>query len=174
MIRVALITAALVLASASPAAADGRMVMRCSQQSGAGFPGAYADPGNLVVGPFAWMGANRQNFDGAYGGAYRWKQPVLVRPGHTVTLRIAAAARDFARLTYTATGWSFSRAVRTVVFEACSRSKAQSRADGRPVTFWSGGTVLTRPAACVPVEIRIDGGAVKRRAVATGPGASCG
>lgn len=174
MMRVAVIAGLVLLASASPAtAADGRKIMRCSQQSGAGFPGAYADQGNLVVGPFAWLGARRNNFDGAYEGGYRWKQPVLVRPGHTATLRIGAAARGFARLTYTAVGWSFSRAVRTVTFKSCPAAQAKSTTDGRPVTFWSGGIVLTRPSACVPVEIRIDGGPIRRRAVPIGPGASC-
>ena len=174
MTRVALIAGLVVLASASPAtAADGQKVMRCSQQSGASFPGAYGDRGNLVVGPFAWMGARRQDGDGANGDTYRWKQPVLVRPGHTVTLRGGAAARGFARLTYTAAGWSFSRAVRTVVFKACPAAKAHSTTDGRPVTFWSGGIVMKRPAACVPVEIRVDEGPIRRRAVAIGPGASC-
>jgi hypothetical protein len=96
-----------------------------------------------------------------------------VRPTHTVTVRIGAAARGFARLTYTAVGWSYSRAVRTVVFKACPAAKAQSNTDGRPVTFWSGGIVLQRPAACVSVEIRIDRGPIRRRAVAIGPGASC-
>ena len=145
----------------------------CSNQSGADFPGAYRDRANLVVGPFAWVGARRGNSDGAYKDVYRWKQPVLLKPGHTATLRIGAAARGFAGITYgPGSGWSFAGTTSRVSFRACSSATAQSRSDGRPVTFWSGGIVLTRPKACVPVEIRIDRGPVRRRVVAYG-GADC-
>jgi hypothetical protein len=61
--------------------------------------------------------------------------------------------------------------VRTVVFRACPASKAQSRVNGRPVTFWSGGIVATRASICLPVEIRIDRGPVRRRTIALN--ASC-
>jgi hypothetical protein len=136
----------------------------CTMQSGADFPGAFQDPRNLVAGPFAWLGARAEHVDGEYGDVYRWKQPVLVRPGHTVRLRVGAAAR----LTYDFDGWDFARSERTVVFKACSARRAMSHSDGRPVTFWSGGIVLKRPNACVPVEIRIDHRPVRRRVVAYG------
>ena len=174
MIRAA--CAALVVAVVFPAAASaegGRQIRRCSQQSGSGFTGPYTDPGSLVVGPFAWLGARRRGVDGALEDTYRWKQPVLVKPGHTVTLKIAARARAVAGLTFGGGDWSFRKTYAVVVFHACPASKAISLADGEPVTFWSGGIVLTRPAACVPLEIRIDRGPVQRRAVRIGPGASC-
>ncbi|HEX4734250.1 MAG TPA: hypothetical protein VH247_07545 [Thermoleophilaceae bacterium] len=143
-------------------------VIGCAHQSGAEFPGAYRDPANLSVGPLAWAGARAHgDADGSLGGGFRWKQPVLVRPGHTVTIRVAAPAASFARLSYAhAGGWAFRGGVRKVVFRACSATKAMSRTDGRPVTFWSGGIVATRGSICLPVEIRIDRGPVRRRTIA--------
>jgi hypothetical protein len=154
-------------------AADRRVTMTCAQQSEAAFPRAYRSPVNMVVGPLAWIGAhNNAGYDGAYESGYRWKNPVVVRPGHTVTMRIGAAAKTFAGLTYDHDGgWSFGKAERTVVFKACSRARAASRVDGKPVTFWSGGIVSTRTAVCVPIEFRVDDGAVRRRSI--GLGASC-
>ena len=136
----------------------------CSMQSGGDFPGAFQDPRNLVAGPFPWLGARAGHVDGQYGDVYRWKQPVLVRPGHTVRLTVGAAAR----LTYDFDGWSFARSERTVVFRACSAPRAMSHSDGRAVTFWSGGIVMRHPNACVPVEIRIDRRPVRRRLIAFG------
>jgi hypothetical protein len=149
-------------------------VIGCAQQSGAGFPGAYGDPTNLSIGPLAWLGARRGNSDGAYKDVFRWKQPVLLKPGHTATLKIGTSARGFAGLAYGhhGEGWSFASTVGRVRFSACPSSTAQSRTDGKPVTFWSGGIVLTRSPACVPVEIRIDRGRVRRRVLAYG-GARC-
>jgi hypothetical protein len=163
----------LVLVPAAASAEGGTQIRRCSQQSGAGFTGPYTDPGSLVVGPFAWLGAKRRGVDGAYRSTYRWKQPVLVKPGHTVTLKIAARARDLAGVTFGGGDWSFRKTYSVVVFHACPASKAMSQADGKPVTFWSGGIVLRRPAACVPLEIRVDRGPVQRRAIRIGPGARC-
>jgi hypothetical protein len=140
----------------------------CSHQSAAEFPGAYRDPANLALGPLVWAGARANgDADGSLGGGFRWKQPVLVRPGHTVTMRVGASGASFARLSYTHTdGWAFSGGVRKVVFRACSAAKAMSRSDGRPITFWSGGIVATRGSMCLPVEIRIDRGPVRRRTIA--------
>lgn len=142
----------------------------CSSQSGADFPAAYSDRANLVVGPFAWVGARRGNSDGAYKDVFRWKQPVLVKPGHTATLKVGEGARRFAGLAYGdhGAGWSFPSTVSRVTFRACPSTTAQSRTDGKPVTFWSGGIVLTRRKACVPVEIRIDRRPVRRRVLAYG------
>ena len=171
MTRSALLAVTVTLAAFFPhpaEAGDGRLVRTCSSQSQAYFPGAYRSRDNLVLGPLAWLGANMVHDDGAYGSAYRWKHPVLVRPGRTVSLRIGAAARGFAGLSYDFQGWSFARTARTVVFQGCLRAKARSRTDGRPVTFWSGGIVSTRGSACVPIEIRIDRGAVRRRTLALG------
>jgi hypothetical protein len=175
--RRALAAIAIVAAVVAPAASasGGRGVARCSQQSTADFPGAFFDPANLVVGPFAWLGARRGRVDGAYKGRYRWKQPVLVRPGHRITLRIGSGAARFAGLEYAGVGgdWDYRRSVRVMSFHSCANERASSRSSGQPVTFWSGGIVLTRSPACVPVTIRVDRGPVQYRTVAMGEGARC-
>ena len=178
LLVVAVVAVVTVVTAALPAVASasgGRAVARCSQQSTADFPGAFSDPANLVVGPFAWLGARRGRIDGAYKGRYRWKQPVLVQPGHRVTLRVAMRAAGLAGLVYAGVGgdWDFARTVRVMSFHSCSQDKASSHSSGQAVTFWSGGIVLTRSPACVPVMIRIDRGPVQRRTVAMGPGARC-
>lgn len=53
---------------------------------------------------------------------------------------------------------------RVVTFVACRRGQPQSRADGQPVTFWSGG-VNARAPRCVPLLVRIDGKRSPRRVV---------
>jgi hypothetical protein len=42
-----------------------------------------------------------------------------------------------------------------MTFRSCNRHDAASRADGRPVTFWSGFVQTTEPA-CVPLRIWLD------------------
>jgi hypothetical protein len=172
VLAVVLVGAAAISASAS--GAGGRTEMRCSQQSSGVFDGSFRDRRNLVVGPFAWAGARAGQVDGSFEDRYRWKQPALVRPGHTVILRIGNAARAFAGLTYDGRGaWDPRFTVQTVVFHGCPPGKAASRIGGTAVTFWAGGIVLTRAKACVPVEIRVDGGPVRRRSVPLGAGARC-
>ncbi|HEX6713750.1 MAG TPA: hypothetical protein VF066_10205 [Thermoleophilaceae bacterium] len=166
----AAIYAVAALAAFAPAAdaSGGRAVMTCASQSSTYFPGAFRDSANVVIGPLAWLFARDQaDTDGAYGDGFRWKHPVLVRPGHTVAMRMGAAAKDFAGFAYDHAGGSaFGESERTVVFKACSRSKAASRTDGKPVTFWSGAIVATRGSICLPVEIRVDRGPVRRRTIA--------
>ena len=162
-LMVACVTAALAAPVPTASAAGGRLVNTCADRSDATFPGAYRDPHNVVIGPLAWLWANNQDGDGAYNGAYRWKAPVLVRPRHTVTLRIGAAARSFAGLAFATRGWDYADSDRTVVFRSCN---------GRRPTFWAGGVVSTRALGCLPVEIRIDRGAVRRRVLSLA-GADC-
>jgi hypothetical protein len=167
--RAVLVVLALTLVAAAPAAASGgRVVTTCDRQSQAAFQGAYRDADNLVVGPLAWIGARAPHTGGANAGEFRWKHQLLVQPGHRVTVRIGAAAAGFAGLTYNFQGWGFARSHRTVVFQACPRSRAASRSDRGPVTFWSGGISATVGAGCVPVEIRIDRGPVRHRTIALG------
>lgn len=163
LLILACITAALAGPIASASASGGRLVNTCADRSSAAFPGAYKDPDNLVVGPLAWLWAKRQDDDGSYQDGYRWKVPVLVRPRHTVTLRIGAAAQSFAGLSFAARGWEYADSNRTVVFRSCR---------GRRATFFAGGVASTRPLGCLPVEIRIDGGAVRHRTLSFA-GADC-
>jgi|GEM_PF-2925552 len=133
----------------------------CREQSGARFPGAYRDRGNLVVGPLALIGgatftdaATARRFDGN-------KYPLLLRPGHTVTIALAPSARANAGLSYGSHDDFSTQTDDVISFVACSGRRSGSRADGR-VTFWSG-FVTVREPACVPLDVHVDGTATPRR-----------
>jgi hypothetical protein len=141
----------------------------CKRQSGADFPGAFTDPGNFVVGPLVLVGgaytdpATVREFGGN-------KFPLLVRPGHTVTMAIAPKARRFARLAYGPLPQGEIKlrdAYTSATFIPCRRGKSWSSADGKEVTFWSG-FVLTRRPACLPLDIAIDGAPPRRVGFALG------
>jgi hypothetical protein len=121
----------------------------CSTQSGATFPHAFTSRDNLVVGRLAMIGAGR--FTDAetvrrFGGN---KFPLLVAAGHTVTIEVRLPQASLAYGSHSRGGH------RVMTFRACDRHDAASKADGRPVTFWSGFVQTTRPA-CVPLRIWID------------------
>jgi hypothetical protein len=138
----------------------------CSTRSQARFPGGFTARRNLVVGPLAMIGAGRRaHFDPVFGGQ---KFQLLVRNGHRVTVELPRRARRGAGLGYGPlpsgeVGWADAH--RAVRFIACRRGVSPgSSADGRPVTFWSGG-VLALSARCVPLRIFVDGAREPRRAV---------
>ena len=153
---------ALTSAAATASAADRPtgVVETCAHQSGAGFPHAFTSRDNLVVGPLSMIGAGRftpadvvWEFDGN-------KFPLLVAAGHTVTIELTRATHRFASLAY---GSHSRTGHRVVTFRSCSRHDAASRADGKPVTFWSGFVQATRPG-CVPLRIWVDRERTPRRA----------
>jgi hypothetical protein len=142
----------------------------CATQSGAAFPRAYTSPRNLVVGPlslqgaggtprFVWSSTGRDGFQ---------KFPLLVRVGHRVTLELSRSTRQGAGLAYgpLPQGELHLRDThRVVTFVACRRKQdTASNADGRPVTFWSGG-VLARSPRCVPLLVWVDEERSPRHAV---------
>ena len=139
----------------------------CSTRSEATFPHAYSDPANLVVGPLVLRGA-------AYTPASTVRQfggdkfPVLVAAGHEVTVELSPRTRQVAGLAYGPLPQGEVRlrdAHRVVTFIACRRGEPSgSRADRRPVTFWSG-FVLTRSPRCVPLRVWVDAERSPRRAV---------
>ena len=170
----AAVLAAIAIGPPAAEAADRPLVKTCAQQSFAGFAGAYADSRNLVVGPLAWVGARAQDYDGSYEGRYRWKMPMLMKPGRRATVRIGAAAAGFARLSFGTGHWDFARSHRRVTFAGCPAAEAGSPiGGGRRATFWSGGLTALRTNFCLPLEIRFAGGAIRRREVPMGPKASC-
>ena len=174
MKRAALAVVATLVLATPAAASDRALVKTCAQQSFAGFGGAYDDPRNLVVGPLAGVGARAQDYDGAYEGRYRWKMPMLMRPGRRATVRIGAAAAGFARLSFGTGHWNFARSHRRVTFVGCSASKAGSPiGGGRRATFWSGGLTALRTNFCLPLEIRFGTGTIRRRSIPMGPKATC-
>jgi len=154
--------------ASSPAAGFRRAREDCSTRSEANFPGAFTSPRNLVVGPLVLIG-------GAYtdprtvrefGGN---KFPLLVKAGHSVTVRLARSARTSAGLAYGTDGPLTTTKLRdtydSVTFVACrpgTGPPSGSYADGASVTFWSG-FVLTRAPACVPLDIYLDGAPSPRR-----------
>jgi hypothetical protein len=77
------------------------------------------------------------------------KFPHLVAAGHTVTIDVM---HEFASLAY---GSHSRHGHRAITFRACNRHEADSTADGKPVTFWSG-FVQTTQSACIALRIWID------------------
>jgi hypothetical protein len=131
----------------------------CSRQSGASFPRAFAKRDNLVVGPLAMIGARRTTPADAVAELGGMKYPLLVRPRHTVTVRIRGLAPGAASLFYAHSGTLTERSVedghRAITFRPCGPRRAQSDADGDPVTFWSGFVLVSEPM-CVPLRITVD------------------
>ena len=145
----------------------------CSTRSEADFPGAFTSPDNLVVGPLVLVGGAYTDPDtvGEFGGD---KFPLLVKAGHTVTVRLAGHARS-AGLAYGPLPQGETRlrdTYRSVTFVACRPGRASRRydpdgpsgsdADGVAVTFWSG-FVMTRAPACLPLDVYVDGATTPRR-----------
>jgi hypothetical protein len=144
----------------SSSTTDSRPVREdCSTRSGATFRGAFTDPRNLVVGPLVLIG-------GAYTPASTVRKfggnkfPLLVKAGHTVTVRLPPSARAVAGLAYGPLPQGRQVTVRdahqAVTFVACRPGgPADSSADAIAVTFWSGG-VAARAPACVALEVYVD------------------
>jgi len=96
------------------------------------------------------------------------KFQLLVRNGHRVTVELSRHARQGAGLAYgplPGGEGSLADAHRVVQFTACRHGvRSGSSADGRPVTFWSGGVMANSPR-CVPLRVFVDGASAARRAV---------
>jgi hypothetical protein len=136
----------------------------CASNAGdADFPGAFSNPQNLVVGPLVIVaGAYVDRNAARLLGGFRY--PVLVKAGHTVTVRLAPEARTLAGLAFGPLRHGrvkFRDAYRSVTFAACSARDSTSAADGTDATLWLGYVLIRRPA-CIPLEISIDGGASQR------------
>jgi hypothetical protein len=167
-----------------PAPRFGGALATCSTRSEANFPGAFTSPDNLVVDPLVLIGgaftdANTvREFDGN-------KFPLLVKAGHTVTVRLAGRGRRVAGLAYgpRPQGKSTLRnSYRSVTFVACRpgtptrryspNGPSGSYADDVAVTFWSGFVVARRPA-CIPLDVYLDDAPSPRR-VGLALGRRCG
>jgi hypothetical protein len=140
-------------------------VADCSTRSWADFGGAFTDSANLVVGPLAVVGAGGPTAAAVVKTHGGQKFPLLVRPGHIVTVQVPAGARGFAALGYGSLPQGeirFRDGHNTVTFLACGTDEPSgSSADG-PVTFWSG-FVLARRRACIPLEVYVDDEPAPRR-----------
>jgi hypothetical protein len=148
-------------------------IVGCARRSEADFPGALRDPRNLVVGPLVLVGAGEPTPASVvreFGGN---KFPLLVKAGHTVTVRLPGKVRGLAGLAYGGLGkrplpegkTRLRDAADTMTFIACRPARPTRRyrddgpsagyADGEQVTFWSG-FALTRTSRCLPLEIYVD------------------
>jgi hypothetical protein len=159
-------------AGATPTA-SGRSIARaprvgCSARSEANFPGAPADPDNLVVGPLVLIGGGTPtpaHVIQEFGGQ---KFPLLVRAGHTVTVHLPQSARNDPGLAYGPFG---DDPQRTITFVSCRLDVPSGSSANGAVTFWSG-FVTTRTPSCVPLEVYVDD-APSPRSVALSLGARC-
>ena len=146
----------------------------CSMRSEASFSGGFTSPRNLVVDPLVLVGGAYTNAATVreFGGN---KFPVLVKAGHSVTVRVARRWRRVAGLGYGRLPQgknTFRDTHRSVTFVACQQDKpprqysasgrSGSYADGVAVTFWSG-FIAARTPACIPLEVYVDGAAAPRR-----------
>ena len=124
----------------------------CSSRSVADFPEAFTDENNLVVGPLALIGAGGMpEYSESFGGN---KFPLLVRNHHRVTIELLVFPGQGVSLVYAPDPDPGGHQVLT--FKACQRDHSfGSSADGRPVTFWSGGVLADSPQ-CVPLRVWID------------------
>jgi hypothetical protein len=166
------------------------VVVDCTRRSEAHFPGGFTSLRNLIVGPLALVGAGEPTPASVvheFGGN---KFPLLVKAGHTVTVRVRRASRGFAGLAYGGLGkrplpqgeTRFRDAAHTMTFVACrpgpppekyrDNGPSGSYADGEQVTFWSGFVVMRRPG-CVRLNVFVDREASPRRAVIDMDGGRC-
>lgn len=161
----------LALGAACPKPSTGVPTASCRNRSMAAFPRGFTARSNLIAGPLSIIGAGDA---GTPSGARTilalgwWKSPVLVAAGRTVTVRVASGSKDAVRLTgyagHGAPGGAFRTQPTAVRFRACSpNERSGSTADGRPVTFWSGGFAVRRLPVCAEVIIRVDGEPAARR-----------
>lgn len=148
------------IASAQPAGTR----VDCSRRSGADFPDAFESSRNLVVGPLVLVGGADSQPASAIREFRGQKFALLVRAGHSVTVRLPQAERRFAGLAFGGLGErplpegevKLRDAAGTMTFVACGRGEPSgSRANGEAVTFWSGAVVMRGPA-CVALELQVD------------------
>lgn len=161
----------LALGAACPKPSTDVPTASCRNRSMAAFPGGFVAQSNLIAGPLSIVGAKGA---GTPSGAQTirelgwWKSPVLVAAGRTVTVRVAASSKHSVRLTgyagHGAPRAAFQTQPAAVSFRACSpNERSGSTADGRPVTFWSGGFAVRRLPVCAELIVRVDDEPYTRR-----------
>jgi hypothetical protein len=165
-----------------PATHPPGVIVDCARRSEARFRGAFTSRRSLVVGPLVLDGAGEPTPASVvrdFGGN---KFPLLVKAGHTVTVRLGRAVRSFAGLAYGGLGnrplpegeLRLRDTAHTMTFVACQPGRptrsyrpdgpSASYADGESVTFWSG-FVRARKPACLPLDVYVDDDPSPRRAV---------
>src|SRR4051794_31645275 len=169
LVRATACALAVVFVGSAIATAAGRRIhgrATCAGQSSASFPRAYTSSRNLVVGPLVLIEGRVYSSPGTVRRVGGQKYPALVAPGHTIKIALSPRARRTNALTYADSLHSVPRledGLRVVTLHACERRNAQSHADGRAVTFWSGFILASTPR-CVHLKIWIDGASEPRHA----------
>jgi hypothetical protein len=152
-------------APAATTTAPSGVVVDCSTQSWADFTGAFFDSANLVVGPLVLVGAATKTPASVVESVGGNKFPLLVKDGHTVTIRVAKEARAHASLGYgpLPQGEVLVRDGHdTVTFVACDDSNPSRSTGDVAVTFWSGFLLANEPV-CLPLDVWSDGASTPRR-----------
>ncbi len=147
--------------SAPPTSHPRGKLVGCSARSWASFPGAFADPRNLVVGPLVLVGGAHTPASTVreYGGN---KFPLLVSAGHAVTVQVPRGAGLFYGRGGEAGKIRLGDAEGTINFVACRPNQESGSAADGSVTFWAG-FVLTRAPACIPLRVSVDDESAPRR-----------
>ena len=131
-----------------------------STRSEAEFGGAFADPENLVAGPFVLVGRARLTTAEVLASFDGQKFPALLRAGHRVTVRVPDAVSGFISLGYGPLpqgNVEYADGHAAVTFTACGRGgpSSSSAGPGTTVTFWSGFVFATQPS-CAPLDVYAD------------------
>jgi hypothetical protein len=132
----------------------------CSTRSEAEFGGAFADPENLVAGPFVLVGGARPTTAEVLASFDGQKFPALVRAGHRVTVRVPDAVSGYVSLGYGPLpqgNVDYADGHPAVTFTSCEPGGPSSSNAGPdiPVTFWSGFVFATQPS-CAPLDVYVD------------------
>jgi hypothetical protein len=149
----------------------------CSARSDGTFNRAFDRRRSIIVGPLVFAGA-RIAADEEPATIRRlgnwWKSPALVRQGHSVTVAVARPPRQRAGLLYRHQDRTVRAADKAITFKACPRNvRNDSVADGRRVTFWSGGFIASRIPACIPLDVWVDRKRAPRRVLVSLAAGEC-
>ncbi len=139
----------------------------CSTRSEADFGGAFHDPENLVAGPFVLVGGARLTTAEVLASFDGQKFPVLVRAGHSATVRVPDSVSGYVSLGYGPLpqgNVDYADGHPAVTFTACRPGGPSSSSAGLddPVTFWSGFVFATKPS-CAPLDVYADRKTTPRR-----------
>ena len=177
--RVVLLSAALAIALASDAGAA-QPTRDCSTRGEGPAPlTQLARPGDLQLGPVAFMGLGKLGDPGEFGrvasrmrGRYVLKVPLAVRAGRVVNVSVKPIGRIGVGLAFVRR--ASHRGVPRVRFVACDRDEPAWSYNGTvgPVTGFPGGFSLSA-RGCVAIRVAVRGGRAYSAVVPFGNG-GCG
>lgn len=150
----------------------------CANRSIIG-PARFQTKDSVVVGPLSFPTLAVYAPAAVLDNRAPWfwmKSPVIVRAGHTVTIKIAGDARRSTGFVgfggRGGTTLADSRGI--VTFTACGRHQSSgSSVGGQPVTFWPGGFVAPPAPVCVPLDFYVDHSRAAQRVVVSLAAGAC-